>query len=285
MMEDDNSLVAIAWIICRKEFTEKGFSVLRILIKSKVMSEKEMFQMLRDLIPSFRVPSGVKSKGRSDVKSKVRSDVNSELRSDVTSESPSDVNSELPGDVNLKAPSKEKSKGPSKELKLFMECFEKLNRFLGQQAPKRDIIPLIDDDGLGLIILVNLVKIKNLEDAYDRDRKNAPSKLESSINFNKNLSRYSLRRSIDIDVRGEFFPISDDEVLISIGEIKSSISSNPKAKEQLGLVERIFKYAVPLLYPNIKAEKVLVTKTIYLPKEAKENTNVTPPDGCLLEYV
>jgi len=234
---------------------------------------------------TLKLPGDVKSKVRSDVKSESPSDVNSELPGDMNLKLPGDENLKLPSDVNSKAPSKEKSKGPSKEQKLFMEFFEKLNRFLGQQAPKRDIIPLIDDDGLGLIILVNLVKIKNLEDAYDRDRKNAPSKLESSINFNKNLSRYSLRRSIDIDVRGEFFPISDDEVLISIGEIKSSISSNPKAKEQLGLVERIFKYAVPLLYPNIKAEKVFVTKTIYLPKEAKQETNVTPPDGCLLEYV
>jgi hypothetical protein len=228
MLDDQTSLIAIAWLIFCCDFSGKEFSVLSSVIQSNVLSEKEVFQILKALISN-----------------------------------------------NMKARLARKCGVPE-------DLFTDLARFLGQKNPKRDVDYLTNDDGLGLSILVNVVRIKSLKEAYDRDRESALPKQKSSIGLKENMSYYSFRRSIDIDVRGDF-SLSTEHLVLSVGEIKSSLSSTPKAKGQLGLVEQVAKYITPILLPHIKVEKVMVNKTIYLPKEIVEK--VSPPQGCVLEYV
>ena len=123
MSKDDACLTAIAWLICRSNFTDK-----KRVIKSDhsgFLSDTEAFKILRCLIPNSTEISG--------------------------------------------------------EDKYLKDYFDKLNLFLGQDKPKRDVYYLISDDGLGLSILVNIVRIRNWNETFGKGHMQAPRKQKSMV--------------------------------------------------------------------------------------------------------
>ena len=92
----------------------------------------------------------------------------------------------------------------------------KLIKFSEQQNDNERIEFLIQNDGFGLMLFMILLSQSN---------KNEQDKCEWVS---------MMRNTIEMDVRGRC-DLLGDKVLITVGEIKTSSSGFPKAKEQLNL--------------------------------------------------